>query len=151
MKPNKHIASLALAALVLSGQLTLPAAALAELRPVVLQGDLNIADTFTDQKLQKWMLSSSNLDGAGADGVLTEAERNAVTELDVSGLGLTSLENLSVFPNLKALNCSGNQLKTLDVSGNPLLESLSCGNNLLTELSGYPLCPLGSQQLYDPS
>ena len=38
--------------------------------------------------------------GAGTDGVLTEEERLAVTQLDLSGLGLTSLAGLEVFPNL---------------------------------------------------
>lgn len=135
MKPNKKLLSLALAALILSGQLTLPAAALAEVSPAALQGDLNITETFSDQKLQSWLKNAGNLGGIGADGILTEEERNGVTELDLSGLGLTSLDNLSAFPNLKTLNCANNWLTTLDVSGNPLLESLSCGNNLLTELN----------------
>ena len=134
MKANNKPLSLALASLMLSGQLARPAAALAASRPALPEGDLTISEVFSDQKLQEWMRTAAHLNGAGADGVLTEEERNAVTELDLSGLGLTSLENLSAFPNLKTLDCSKNQLTALDLSGNPALERLSCGNNRLTEL-----------------
>ena len=134
MKANNKPLSLALASLMLSGQLARPAAALAASRPAFPEGDLTISEVFSDQKLQEWMRTAAHLNGAGADGVLTEEERNAVTELDLSGLGLTSLENLSAFPNLKTLDCSKNQLTALDLSWNPALERLSCGNNRLTEL-----------------
>lgn len=128
MKPNRRFAALTMA-----GQLTLPAAAADQAAPA-LEGDLTITEIFSDQNLRSW-LRSGGLSGIGTDGILTEEERNSVTELDLSGLGLTSLDNLSAFPNLKTLNCSNNRLTTLDVTGNPLLESLSCGNNLLTELN----------------
>ncbi len=133
MKPNRRFAALTLAALTMAGQLTLPAAAADQAAPA-LEGDLTITEIFSDQNLRSW-LRSGGLSGIGTDGILTEEERNSVTELDLSGLGLTSLDNLSAFPNLKTLNCSNNRLTTLDVTGNPLLESLSCGNNLLTELN----------------
>ena len=131
MKANKRVLSFALAALTLVGQLTLPAAAA---DGPAWEGDLVIEEVFRDQRLQSWLQNGSNLDGAGADGVLTREEREAVTALDLSGLGLTSLDHLAAFPNLKSLNCSQNQLTALDLSGNPALEQLSCGNNRLTEL-----------------
>ena len=54
--------------------------------------------------------------GIGADGVLTEEERQAVTSLDLSGMNLTSLEGLEAFPNIQWLDCSHNALTTLDPS-----------------------------------
>ena len=98
MKPNRKTTTLTLTALVLAGQLSAPAAALAQSLPV--SGDVHIADAFPDQAFRTWLLNGKNLDGAGADGILTEEERLAVKSLNLSGLGLTSLEGLEAFPNL---------------------------------------------------
>lgn len=134
MKPNPKKIPVALTALALVGQMSLPAAALTLPQPLTYAGDITISEVFQDQKLQAWLLSKSNLNGMGADGILTEQERQAVTELQLSGLGLTSLEGLEVFPNLKVLDCSRNSLTRLDVSGNPALTQLHCAYNELTSL-----------------
>lgn len=124
----------AMAALILAGQLTLPAAALGGSDTGLLSGDVEITQAFSDAKLIAWLKDARNLNGAGADGVLTLAERQAVTSLDLSGQGLTSLEGLEAFPNLETLNCSQNKLTELDVSKNPKLISLYCAYNRLTSL-----------------
>lgn len=134
MKPNPKKIPVALTALALVGQLSLPAAALTLPQPLSYAGDITISEVFQDQKLQAWLLNKSNLNGMGADGILTEQERQAVTELQLSGLGLTSLEGLEAFPNLKVLDCSRNSLTRLDVSGNPALTQLHCAYNKLTGL-----------------
>ena len=134
MKPNPKKIPVALTALALVGQLSLPAAALTLSQPLSYAGDITISEVFRDQKLQAWLLNKSNLNGMGADGILTEQERQAVTELQLSGLGLTSLEGLEAFPNLKVLDCSRNSLTRLDVSGNPALTQLHCAYNKLTSL-----------------
>ncbi|RHR10543.1 hypothetical protein DWX58_03890 [Pseudoflavonifractor sp. AF19-9AC] len=126
--------SAAAAALMLAGQLTLPSAALVQGRTEPLAGDLTISETFSDGKLIAWLKDAHNLNGAGADGILTLAERQAVTSLDLSGQGLTSLEGLAAFPNLETLDCSQNKLSELDLSGNPNLTRLYCSYNQLTEL-----------------
>ena len=123
-----------LTTIALAGQLTLPAVAATPLAPRSYEGSVNITEAFRDQKLQSWLLNAANLGGAGADGVLTQEERMAVTQLDLSGLGLTSLEGLGAFPNLQSLNCSNNSLTELDVSQNPRLTMLSCASNRLTSL-----------------
>ena len=84
--------------------------------------------------LRSWLLNGNNLGGVGADGILTEEERQGVTELNLSGLGLTSLEGLEAFPNLQLLDCSRNSLTQLDLSQNPALVQLYCSNNRLTSL-----------------
>lgn len=124
----------AMAALILAGQLTLPAAALGGSDTGLLSGDVEITQAFSDAKLIAWLKDARNLNGAGADGVLTLAERQAVTSLDLSGQGLTSLEGLEAFPNLETLNCSQNKLTELDLTQNPNLTRLYCTDNLLTEL-----------------
>lgn len=68
------------------------------------------------------------------DTFLSTAERNVVTEIDVSNKGITTLEGISYFPNLKKLNCAQNNLTSLDVSQNPALTYLDCSQNQLTEL-----------------
>lgn len=134
MKPTMKKVPVMLTTIALAGQLTLPAVAAVPLAPRTYEGSVNITEAFRDQKLQSWLLNAANLGGAGADGVLTEEERLAVTQLDLSGLGLTSLEGLGAFPNLQILNCSSNSLATLDVSQNPRLTQLSCASNRLTSL-----------------
>lgn len=124
----------AMAALILAGQLTLPATALGGSDTGLLSGDVEITQAFSDAKLIAWLKDARNMNGAGADGVLTLAERQAVTSLDLSGQGLTSLEGLEAFPNLETLNCSQNKLTELDLTQNPNLTRLYCTDNLLTEL-----------------
>lgn len=134
MKPTMKKVPVMLTTIALAGQLTLPAVAATPLAPRSYEGSVNITEAFRDQKLQSWLLNAANLGGAGADGVLTQEERMAVTQLDLSGLGLTSLEGLGAFPNLQSLNCSNNNLTELDVSQNPRLTMLSCVSNRLTSL-----------------
>lgn len=57
-----------------------------------------------------------------------------VRELDVSERGITSLEGISYFVNLKELDVSENALTSLDVSALAKLEELECDDNLLTGL-----------------
>ena len=38
----------------------------------------------------------------------------SITELDLSNKGLTKLPDLSIYPNLKKLNCHYNKLTNLD-------------------------------------
>lgn len=104
------------------------------MQPRTYVGDVNITEVFRDQKFQAWLLKSSNLGGVGADGILTEEERQSVTELNLSGLGLTSLEGLEVFPNLQTLYCSNNQLTSLDLSQNMNLKRLNCSFNRIAKL-----------------
>ncbi|MGI6030999.1 MAG: InlB B-repeat-containing protein [Eubacteriales bacterium] len=123
-----------LTAFLLAGQLMLSAAALAEPWADTIQGEVVISSTFTDPKFQQWLRDPKNLNGVGADGILTEEERLAVKELNLSGLGLSSLEGLEAFPNLEVLNCSQNNLTALDLSGNLKLTRLYCANNRLESL-----------------
>ena len=135
MKPKLKVIPVALTSLALIGQLCIPVAALSNDQPPISRsGNLSITEVFKDHGLQAWLLDSKNINGAGADGILTEEECQAVTELNLSGLGLTSLDGLSAFPNLQSLDCSKNNLTELDLSGNPALTQLSCAYNQLSQL-----------------
>ncbi|MEQ2455141.1 S-layer homology domain-containing protein [Flavonifractor hominis] len=134
MKPKFRTIPVALTSLALIGQLCIPSAALERIQPEPPQGDVTITSVFPDREFQAWLLDSKNINGFGADGILTEEERQNITELNLSGLGLTSLTGLSAFPNLETLNCSNNNLTELDLSGNPSLTRLYCSYNQLAQL-----------------
>ncbi len=86
---------------------------------------------FPDPNFRSYVAENCDPDG---DGLLSEEERLAVTTINVSSRGLTSLEGVSLFPALTRLYCENNQLTALDVSQNPALEILSCYYNQLTAL-----------------
>ena len=68
------------------------------------------------------------------DGYLGTAERNAVKQIVVWNMDIRNLKGIEFFPNLKYLNCNGNELTSLDVHENTALEYLSCAENQLTSL-----------------
>ena len=67
---------------------------------------------------------AKNLDPDG-DGVLTEAERAAVTELEIENDYISSLQGIEFFTDLRELTCRDLGLDTLDVSRNTELTKLN--------------------------
>ena len=90
--------------------------------------------SFPDPALRAWVEENVDCDG---DSRISDAELEAVTSMDVSGLGIASLEGIQYFLQLQALDCSSNALTELDLGGNPLLTELFCGGNELTSLDLY--------------
>ena len=74
-----------------------------------------------------------NFDSNG-DKVLSDAEIALATSIDVSGMGIQSLQGIEYFAALELLYCGGNNLTSLDVSGCTALDSLQCSRNNLTSL-----------------
>ena len=123
--------------------LALPAGAFA------LGQDVDINETnFPDQIFRGWLLDKGNLNGMGADGVLTSGELAQITVLDLTGIShFTALERLNVNNNrltsldvskntrLTSLYCATNALEHLDVTGCPEQVDLNCERNRLTELN----------------
>lgn len=99
---------------------------------------------FPDPVFRQWLTQAENLNGAGSDGILTEAELSAIRTLDLSGLGLTSLEGIELFPALERLYCAGNQLTELDLRQNTALTALNCSWNQLSRLDLTGLAQLTS-------
>jgi Leucine-rich repeat (LRR) protein len=56
-------------------------------------------------------------------------------DIQVPSTGISDMTGLEAFTNLKALDCSGNQLSQLDVKANQLLTQLNCSNNQLSRLA----------------
>ena len=69
-----------------------------------------------------------------SDDVLSEAEIAAVTYIEISDRGITTLKGIEYFTALTDLACNGNNLNSLDVSKNTALKSLYCEHNQLTSL-----------------
>lgn len=71
------------------------------------------------------------------NGRISRAEAEAVTEIDISGTwddfsagkGVTSLEGISYFKNLRILKCPFNPITEIDLSQNRMLEELNCAIN----------------------
>lgn len=100
---------------------------------------VEINDTnFPDPVFQQYV--KDNIDTADTtsgqkDGRLSQAERDAVTEININNQNCTNLTGIAYFANLKILYCSDNKLTGLDMSGNPALEQLLCYENNLESLN----------------
>lgn len=92
---------------------------------------------FPDEVFRGFVLENCDLD---KDGQLSAEEADAVTALDVSGLGIASLQGVELFSSLTVLECQNNDLTELDLTENRALEELRCYRNRLTRLdvSGCP-------------
>ena len=92
---------------------------------------------FPDQVFLQYV--KDNIDTADTtgqkDGKLSQAERDAVTEISITNTNCTDLTGIAYFANLKILYCSDNKLTGLDMSGNPALEQLLCFENNLESLN----------------
>ena len=87
--------------------------------------------TFPDAAFRAYVLENFDTDGSGT---LSEAEINAVTNIDVSEKNITDLKGIGYFTELLYLNCSYNSLTSLDISKNTKLIRLQCHENSLTSL-----------------
>ena len=92
---------------------------------------------FPDPVFRKYV--EDNIDKADTTGQkddkLSQAERDAVTEISITNTNCTDLTGIAYFANLTELNCYHNQLTTLDVSKNAKLSALRCYNNGMEKLN----------------
>ena len=68
------------------------------------------------------------------NGSFSQAELDAVTEINASSKEIQNLKGIEYFTALTSLNVFDNNLTSLDVSANTALESLDVSNNHLTSL-----------------
>ena len=68
------------------------------------------------------------------DGEIDYVEAENVTNINCSNMGVTSLDGIKHFTNLRSLNCSHNSIKEIDLSENSGLATLNCSNNPLEKL-----------------
>jgi len=86
---------------------------------------------FPDEAFRGYVAENFDWDNSG---LLNDEEIAAITEIDVSMLGISSLHGIEFFPELTVLLCLDNELTKLDLSHNPKLEMLDCSFNSLTSL-----------------
>ncbi len=90
-----------------------------------LDGSLTVASRYFDDKIYAHLLASADQNG---DRKLNQYELSLVTELDLSGMELTSLKGLAKLPNLSWVDASDNNLRSLASVGR-------CGNLLYLDVS----------------
>ena len=92
------------------------------LAPAGAWADVKIdAKNFPDANFRRWVKENA----AGGKNVLTDAQRAAVKEMDLSETGgISSLKGLEHFTALEALDCEGNKLMALDLSKNKNLSTV---------------------------
>ncbi|MBR1788403.1 MAG: BspA family leucine-rich repeat surface protein [Bacteroidaceae bacterium] len=87
---------------------------------------------------------------ANSDGFLSYDESDAVTTMDVSGLGIARLTGIENFRQLTSLDASGNSLTSLHLSNaNQLLTFLDVSHNQLVFLSVSPCLRLRTLYCYE--
>ena len=74
------------------------------------------------------------IDTGTPDGKVLTANIIGVTDLNISSEGVTDLNGLESFVNLKTFYCSYNFFTSLDLSKNTFLEYLDCSSSILTSL-----------------
>ena len=82
------------------------------------------ATNFPDAVFRSYVSANFDTDGSG---YLSAAEQAAVTEIDVNRTGVTSLQGIEYFSNLRKLVCYlDTQLTSLDLSQNTELTEIQC-------------------------
>lgn len=125
MKRIKRILSVLLAAALL---IALPGMNIA----AYAAGEVTINETnFPDAAFRSYVKDSFDTD---QNGILSQSERNAVTDIDCAYRGISSMKGLEYFTALESLNCCSNSITALNVSKNTALRVLSCFDNQIGAL-----------------
>ncbi len=85
---------------------------------------------FPDPAFRSYLLAQNY----GRDGLLTAQEIPSVTEINVSGRDIASLQGIEHFGALATLDCSSNRISQLRVSLNTALVTLICWGNHLSSI-----------------
>ena len=100
----------------------------------VMAGKASVVLNSTNFPDYKFRAHISSITGVAEGGMISDAQLQSVTILNVIGKGITSLKGVEYFTALTTLYCYNNQLPSLDVSHNTGLTVLLCYDNQLTSL-----------------
>lgn len=86
-----------------------------------------VTERFTDEKFLAAVRKAINK----PYGDIYVEDLVGITELDVSNIGLTSLDGIEYMQALESLNCANNKLTNLDLTNNHKLAVLHCYDNFM--------------------
>lgn len=89
---------------------------------------------FSDSSVLRAILNYTPSIDVNNDGIIQLSEASEVRELNLKGLGLSSIEDIRFFPNLKKINIARNGLTSLKLENLDSLEELNVGGNKLVLL-----------------
>ena len=111
------------------------------MRKLIILGALLFCITITaqttyvpDDNFEAYLEANGMGNGVANDNLVTTANINSVTDLNVSSQNIADLTGIEGFVALTLLGCHNNQLTNLDISQNTALIDLYCYNNNLTSL-----------------
>ena len=78
--------------------------------------------TFPDERFRGYVMENFDKNG---NAKLSTSEKEAVTKIDCSDMGITSLKGIGYFTELKTLVCCSNDLASLSVKKNTKLRRIS--------------------------
>ena len=87
-------------------------------------------ENFPDEKFRTYLKTFDT----DKDGLLSAAELEKVTKIDVNSKEISDLKGIELFTALEELDCGSNSLTSLNVTGCKSLDTLLCDHNSLTEL-----------------
>lgn len=108
-------------------------AALSSTYPNINWGKVGVEKAIVDPNLKAYVIEQFDAD---KDGILSQEEADAVTEISTAGnenaSGITSLAGIEIFKNLTTLNISNNvvSLGDVDLSGNTALTTVTMSPSL---------------------
>ncbi|MGN1217904.1 MAG: leucine-rich repeat protein [Phocaeicola sp.] len=85
---------------------------------------------FPDENFRQYLIENF----ASGKDYLTKDEVDGVTEIDCSGLNVSSVAGIELFQMLTKLNCRNNSISELDISCNSKLKMLLLDNNQLSAI-----------------
>ena len=104
-----------------------------KMTPIKAAGDVVIDDTtFPDANFQTYVKSSAV--DKNSDGVLSEEEIKAMTNMNINNKNIQNLKGIEIFEKLKYLAANENKLTTVDLSKNTELLTVKLDKNQLTNL-----------------
>ena len=117
---------------------------------IVQAQDIEINETnFPDANFRTFLTKSGSISGnPGVDGILTEAERMAITTISCYSRSIESIKGIEYFPNLQNLYVNNNNLTSLDLSANTQLTNIMAYANKITTINFGSITTLQTLWLY---
>ena len=93
------------------------------------------ATNFPDANFRNWLLDSENINGYGADGVLSDSEIANIKEMYPRKKDIQDMTGIAYFTALESLLINDNKVATLDLSKNTKLTWVGVTGNPMTSLT----------------